>query len=412
VRALLNSHALAALQHREFRLLWYGTIFTSMATWMDSIARGWLMYDLTHSAFQLGLVRGVQAVPTLLLSPVAGSVADLYSRRSQILIAQTLNGLLYAWMAVMIFTGAIEPWQVYATSVGLASVQTFQQPARVAMVSDTVPPAQLSNGLALNAVVFNSARSAGPALAGVVIAAYGTAGSYTAQALCYFLATVWTFMLHHDQRLNTVERNGAGHSESFVRTIIDGWQFSWRNFEVRIGMIVVSISMFLLIPFTTLLPVFARDILHAGAKGQGLLLTSMGIGALFSSVVVASAGDRLPRGIVIIGGVAIYGVLVAIFAASTWFPLSMLMMLLIGFCHVTSHALIQIVIQAYSPPEMRGRTMAIFHMTQVILVLGAMCVGALAELIGARWAATAMSLLGTALMIAIYVTIPRARQIR
>jgi len=411
VQALLNSRALAALHHREFRLLWYGTIFTSMATWMDSIARGWLMYDLTHSSFQLGLVRGVQAVPTLLLSPIAGSVADLYSRRTQILISQTLNGLLYAWMAVMIFTGAIEPWQVYVTSVGLASVQTFQQPARVAMVSDTVPPAQLSNGLALNAVVFNSARSAGPALAGVVIAAYGTAGSYSVQGLCYFLATIWTFMLRRDQSV-AAGRDGAGHHESFVQTVIEGWRFSWRNFEVRIGMIVVSISMFLLIPFTTLLPVFARDILHAGAKGQGLLLTSMGIGALFSSVVVASAGDRLPRGIVIIGGVAIYGVLVAIFAASTWFPLSMLMMLLIGFCHVTSHALIQIVIQAYSPPEMRGRTMAIFHMTQVILVLGAMFVGALAELFGARWAATSMSLLGTALMVAIYVTIPRARQIR
>jgi MFS family permease len=152
--------AVEALQHREFRLLWYGQVFTSMATWMDSIARGWLIYDLTHSSFQLGLVRGVQAVPTLLLSPIAGSVADLYSRRTQILIAQTLNGLLYAWMALMIFTGAIEPWHVYVTSIGLAGVQTFQQPARVAMVSDTVPPAHLSNGLALNAVVFT--RRAAP----------------------------------------------------------------------------------------------------------------------------------------------------------------------------------------------------------------------------------------------------------
>jgi len=409
-QALSRWRAVEALQHREFRLLWYGQVFTSMATWMDSIARGWLIYDLTHSSFQLGLVRGVQAVPTLLLSPIAGSVADLYSRRTQILIAQTLNGMLYAWMALMIFTSAIEPWHVYVTSIGLASVQTFQQPARVAMVSDTVPPAHLSNGLALNAVVFNSARSAGPALAGVVIAAYGTAGSYSVQALCYFLATIWTFMLQHGQK--SAGRHSAGPHESFVQTIVEGWQFSWRAFEVRVGMIVVSVSMFLLIPFTTLLPVFARDVLQTGARGQGWLLTAMGIGALFSSVVVASAGDRLPRGIVIIGGVALYGILVAIFAASTWFPLSMIMMLLIGFCHVTSHALIQIVIQAYSPAGMRGRTMAIFHMTQVILVLGAMAVGALAEIVGARWAATSMSLLGTALMIAIYVLMPRARQIR
>jgi predicted MFS family arabinose efflux permease len=218
-------------------------------------------------------------------------------------------------------------------------------------------------------------------------------------------------MLQHGP-ITAAGQHSAGPHESFVQTIVAGWQFSWRNFEVRVGMIVVSVSMFLLIPFTTLLPVFARDVLHAGAGGQGWLLTAMGIGALFSSVVVASAGDRLPRGIVIIGGVALYGILVAIFAASTWFPLSMIMMLLIGFCHVTSHALIQIVIQAYSPAEMRGRTMAIFHMTQVILVLGAMAVGALAEIVGARWAATSMSLLGTALMIAIYVSMPRARQIQ
>ena len=380
-----------------------------MATWMDSIARGWLMYELTHSSFQLGLVRGVQAVPTLLLSPIAGSVADLYSRKNQIIVSQTANGLLYTWMAVMIFTGAIEPWHVYLTSLGLAAVQTFQQPARVAMVSDTVPQANLSNALALNAVVFNSARSAGPALAGLFIALYGTGGSYSMQGLFYFMATIWTCMLRN---VPIQQSAPAGHAESFFRTIMEGWRFSWRTYEVRVSLLVVSIAMFLLIPFTTLLPVFARDILKAGAKGQGFLLTCMGIGALFSSVVVAQAGDRMPRGIVIIGGVGIYGVLVALFAGSTWFPLSMLLMLVIGFCHVTSHALIQIVIQAYSPAEMRGRTMAIFHMTQVILVIGAMFIGAVAEWIGARWALTSVSLTGTLLMIAIYFFMPRARQIR
>jgi MFS family permease len=409
VQALLNSPALAAFQHREFRLLWYGQVFTSMATWMDSIARGWLMYDLTHSSFQLGLVRGVQAVPTLLLSPIAGSVADLYSRKNQIVISQTANGLLYTWMAAMIFTGAIEPWHVYVTSLGLAAVQTFQQPARVAMVSDTVPQANLSNALALNAVVFNSARSAGPALAGLFIAMYGTGGSYSMQGLFYFMATIWTCMLRNVPIQQPA--HGASHAESFGRTIIEGWKFSWRTYEVRISLLVVSLAMFLLIPFTTLLPVYARDILNAGAKGQGLLLTCMGIGALFSSVVVAAAGDRLPRGIVIIGGVGIYGLLVTLFAASTWFPLSMFLMLMIGFCHVTSHALIQIVIQAYSPAEMRGRTMAIFHMTQVILVIGAMFIGALAEWIGARWALTGVSLIATLLMLAIYLFMPKARRI-
>jgi MFS family permease len=410
--ALLRLRALEALRYREFRLLWYGQVFSSMATWMDSIARGWLIYELTNSSFQLGLVRGVQAIPTLLLSPIAGSAADLYSRKTQILIAQIVDGLLYAWVAVMIITGDIQPWHVYATSLGLATVQAFQLPARSSMVSDSVPAGYLTNAMGLNAVVFNSARSAGPALAGVLIALYGTAGSYLVQALFYLLATVWTIMLRPEQRASTMEKGRSGHGESFAQNILEGWKFSWRNYEVRVGLLVVSFAMFLLIPFTTLLPVFARDILQVGARGQGVLLTCMGVGALFSSVQVAFLGDRMPRGLVMIGGVALYGVLLVIFSVSSSFLLSMALMFMIGLCHVTSHALIQIVIQSYSPSEFRGRTMSIFHMTQVILVIGAMFIGALASLVGARWATISMSVVGTLAMIAIYALMPRARGIQ
>lgn len=412
LQALLRLRALEALSHREFRLLWYGQVFTSMATWMDSIARGWLIYELTNSSFQLGLVRGVQAIPMLLLSPIAGSAADLYSRKTQILIAQIVDGLLYAWVAVMIIAGNIEPWHVYVTSVGLATVQSFQQPSRASMVSDAVPRECLTNAFGLNAVVFNMARSAGPALAGLLIAGFGTGGSYSVQAVFYLLATIWTIMLRPERRSSTAPDGRAHGGESFGQNIIEGWKFSWRSDEVRISLLVLSIAMLLLIPFTTLLPVFARDILQVGAKGQGLLLTSMGIGALFSSVLVAFFGDRMSRGIVMIGGVALYGILVVIFSTSSWFSLSIVLMFLIGLCHVTSHALIQTVIQSYSPPEFRGRTMAIFHMTQVILVIGAMLIGALASLVGARGAAASMSLTGTILMAVISIVMPRACKIR
>ncbi|HEY7713346.1 MAG TPA: MFS transporter [Candidatus Binatia bacterium] len=408
----MRLRALEALGYREFRLLWYGQVFTSMATWMDSIARGWLIYELTNSSFQLGLVRGVQAIPTLLLSPVAGSAADLYSRKTQILIAQIVDGLLYAWVAMMIIAGDIQPWHVYATSLGLATVQAFQLPSRASMIADAVPSGALTNAMGLNAVVFNSARSAGPALAGVLIALYGTAGSYSVQALFYLLATIWTVMLRPAPRAPLVAANHLPHRESFGRTILEGWKFSWRNFEVRVSLLVVSLAMFLLIPFTTLLPVFARDILKVGARGQGVLLTCMGVGALFSSIFVAFVGDRLPRGVFMIGGVALYGALLVVFSASSSFALSMALMFMIGLCHVTSHALIQIIIQSYSPPAFRGRTMAIFHMTQVILVVGAMSIGSLAAVVGARWATTSMSVVGTAAMVAIYALMPRARRIQ
>lgn len=383
-----------------------------MATWMDSVARGWLIYELTNSSFQLGLVRGVQALPILLLSPIAGSTADLYSRKMQVMIAQVVDGLLYAAVAILILTGEIQAWHVYATSIGLATVQTFQQPSRASMISDAVPPGSLTNAIGLNAIVFNVARTAGPALAGVLIAVFGTAGSYTVQAIFYLLATVWTVKLRAENRFSPSIAGHSGKGESFGESVIAGWKFSWRNQEVRAGLLVVTFASLLLIPFSTLLPVFARDILAVGAQGQGLLLTSMGVGALLSSVLVASLGDRMPRGLVMIGGVGIYGILVVIFSASSSFVLSMFVMTLIGLCHVTSHALVQTVIQAYSPPEFRGRTMAIFHMSQVILVMGAMLIGALSTLVGAQWAATSMSVLGTLAMLTIYVLMPRAREIR
>jgi MFS family permease len=409
---MLRLRALESLRYREFRLIWYGQVFASMATWMDSVARGWLIYELTNSSFQLGLVRGVQALPILLLSPIAGSTADLYSRKMQVMIAQVVDGLLYAAVAILILTGEIQAWHVYATSIGLATVQTFQQPSRASMISDAVPPGSLTNAIGLNAIVFNVARTAGPALAGVLIAVFGTAGSYTVQAIFYLLATVWTVKLRAENRFSPSIAGHSGKGESFGESVIAGWKFSWRNQEVRAGLLVVTFASLLLIPFSTLLPVFARDILAVGAQGQGLLLTSMGVGALLSSVLVASLGDRMPRGLVMIGGVGIYGILVVIFSASSSFVLSMFVMTLIGLCHVTSHALVQTVIQAYSPPEFRGRTMAIFHMSQVILVMGAMLIGALSTLVGAQWAATSMSVLGTLAMLAIYVLMPRTREIR
>ncbi len=410
--ALLHLRAFEALRHHEYRLLWYGQIFASMGTWMDQVTRGWLIYELTNSAVQLGLVRGIQAIPFLLLSPVAGSTADRYSRKTQVVVAQVMNGLLYAVTALLIFTGQIQPWHVYATAFAMAVVQVFQQPARAAMISDAVPPGNLTNAIGLNAMVFNVARSTGPALAGLLIATVGTGGSYTVQAVFFFLATVWTAQLRSAQRFAAGSRGPSAHGTSFGQSIIDGWKFTWRNDTVRTGLLIVMFASLFIVPFTTLLPVFARDILGVGATGQGLLLTAMGVGALCGSVLIASLGDQLPRGMLMLGGVTLYGVIVVAFSASHRFGLSMVLMGFAGLCHVQSQALVQIVIQAHSPSEFRGRTMAIFHLSQVVLTVGSMLVGALTLLVGAQRAVALMGAVGALTMIAIYIALPRARLIR
>ena len=401
-----------ALRHPQYRLLWISHVFSAMGTWMDQVSRGWLIYELTNSSFQLGLVRGVQALPILLLSPIAGSTADRYSRKSQVMVALVVDAFFYGLLALLIFTGSVQPWHVYASAICMASVWTFQQPSRAAMVSDSVPPESLTNAVGLNAMMFNVARITGPALAGLIIAGWSSGGAYAVQALFYILAAIWNVKLR-DDRFGLSSSHGHGdHDEGFIQSIVEGWKFSWQNVEVRTGLLVVIWASLFIIPFNTLLPVFARDVLGVGAKGQGLLLTSMGAGALASSVLIAALGDRMPRGIVMIGGVGVYGLLVAVFAMSTWFSLSMVLMAVMGLCHVASHALVQTVIQAYSPREFRGRTMALFHQTHVILMAGGLIIGALASAIGAPWAAALMSIAGTLSMLGLYLFSPQARQIR
>ena len=409
VNALLQLRAIETLRHRQFRLLWFGHSFTSMAFWMDQVARGWLIYELTDSALQLGLVRGVQAIPTLLLSPVAGTAADRYSRKLQILVAQGIDGLMFVALALLIFTGEIQPWHVYATAFGMAIVQPFQQPARAAMIADVVPSSHLTNAIGLNSIIFNVARSTGPALAGVLIATFGTGGAYATQAVFYALATIWTVRL---RPVESSSRGHSGHGVSFGQSIIEGWKFSWKNETVRTALLVVMFASLFIAPFVTLLPIFARDILGVGATGQGLLLTAMGVGALVTAVIIAFFGDRMPRGIYMLGGVALFGLSVVAFAASPWFQLSMALMVIVGFANVCSHALVQTVIQTYSPSEFRGRAIAVFHMSNVVMTLGSMLIGALATLWGAQWAMAWMGAAGALAMLALHLMLPQARHIK
>ena len=405
---LLRLRAFEALRHRSFRLLSLGQVFANLGIWMDEVTRGWLIYELTGSVLQLGLVRGVQAIPMLILAPIAGGAADRYSRRTLLVIAQCANSVVYATTALLVVTRLIEPWHLYATAVLVGAAQVFQQPARAAMTSDIVPIELLTNAIGLNSIIFNGSRSIGPALAGAMIVLWGTAGAFSVQSLFLILAALCTARIP----LAALIARHARRRESFARSIVEGWKFSWRSEPVRAGLLCTMLASFLIAPFTTLLPVFARDLLNVGATGQGLLLTGMGIGALVSAGVIAGAGHRLPRGLLMLVATMGYGIAIILFAASPWFALSFAMMALAGLCHVNSNALVQTVIQSHSPPELRGRTMALFNMNQILITLGAAVLGALAGVLGPRWAMAAMGAAGFAAMVAMYFGMPRARRIR
>jgi MFS family permease len=206
---------------------------------MDQVARGWLLYELTNSPVQLGLVQGVQAIPILVLSPVAGSLADRYPRKQQVVVAQVLVGFMYVVLALLILTGRIRPWHVDATAFVRAIVQTFHQPARAAMVADAVPPHHLTNAIGLNSLGYNVARSTGPALAGILIATHGTASCYAVQVGFYLLAVVWTLWLHPAPCAATSGR--AVLEASLGQSIVEAWTCSWRHEAVRTGLLITKV---------------------------------------------------------------------------------------------------------------------------------------------------------------------------
>jgi MFS family permease len=403
---------LETLQFREFRLLWMGQLGVSMGTWMDQVTRGWLMYDLTGSPLQLGLVSAIRFLPMLLLSPLAGTAADRYGRKTQLVANGLGTGALNFLLGVLVLTGQIRPWHLYVTAVLVAVLHVFQQPARQAMAPEAVDRQHLTNAIGLNSMAFNSSRTIGPALAGGLVAVFGAGGCYLVQGVIYVLSSIWTLQLRLPNKPPMSAAARGGPSLSFLDSILEGWRYVWRTPIIRSAVAVSYLTALMGLPFATLLPVFARDVLQVGAQGQGILLTASGVGALTSAFVLASIGDRLPKGLLIFGGFLVYGLGLVVFSQSHWFVLSLVVMVIIGLCAVTSGALVQTVVQAHSPPELRGRILGVYLQSQVMITIGGLMAGSGASLWGAQTTVELMGAAMVAVAIAVFFAMPMLRTVR
>jgi MFS family permease len=410
--SLIHIPALGALQFREFRLLWMSQLTTAIGQWMDQVARGWLLYDLTGSPLQLGLVGMIRIFPLLLLSPIAGTLADRYGRKTQLIIAQVVNVIANVILGLLILHDGVEPWHVYATGLVSSTVSVFQQPARQAMVPESVDQSHLTNAIGLNSIAFNVSRMLGPAAAGIIIAMVGPGGSYLTQAVIYLLSTVWTMQLRLPNRAPTSAAVRAREGSSFATSTMLGWRYVIGHQTIRTGLIVSVVISFFGFSVNSLLPVFAKDVLAAGPTGQGALLAAMGIGAVLSAFFVATAGDDLPKGMLMVGGVTLYGLSVMGFAASHWLGLSMGLMVIVGVCNVMSNTLIQTVLQAISAPEMRGRVMGVYQQHQVLIAIGGLAAGALATVWGAQMTVGAFGAACALGALLVWVLVPHVRTIR
>ena len=380
-----------------------------MGQWMDQVSRGWLMYQLTGSALELGMVTAARGLPLLVFGIIAGAVADRSGRKLQLIVAQLTNAAVNLALATLVLTHHVQPWHVYATALLAGTVQAFQQPARQTLVSDIVGNKHLLNALALNSAALNGARAIGPAIGGILIAAVGVDGSYYAQAALYLMATVWTFQMAVPGRS---PESAEARREPFVTSVKNGLVYVGRNRTIRTLLIIALGPMFLTMPYTSMMPIFALDVLHGGARLQGLLLTCVGIGALAGALYVASVVRRSGYTWVVVAGAIAFSAGVLGFSLSRWVPISVPLLLATGVFSVTYQTQDQTLAQILAPRHLRGRVMSIYLLNRGLVPMGSLLAGVLASLMGAPDALVLMSAAGMVLVAAVSLLTPGFLRVR
>jgi MFS family permease len=409
VKGFTVGYTFASLRLRNYRLLWLAQLGTSMGQWMDQMTRGWLMYQITGSALQLGLATALRGLPLLFFGILAGAVADRSNRKSQLIMAQVINAFLNVILATLVLLHRVQPWHVYVTGFLAGTVQAFQQPARQTLISDIVGARHLMNALALNAMALNVARALGPAAAGLLIAFIGAHGSYYTQAAMFVLATLWTMQMAMPERS---PESAAVRREPFMRSIVAGLAFVVQDRDIRTLMILAHGPLTLGMPYMSLMPIFAKDVLHGGAQLQGFLLTTIGIGSVLGSLAVASMQRRYSYGYSVVIGALAFGVTLFGFASAHDILLSALCAFGVGVCVVAYQTQNQTLLQLLAPREMRGRVMSIFLLNRGLVPLGTFIGGVLAEHLGGPLALQIMSLAVLGVVVLVSLLTPRFLKLR
>ena len=348
--------SLRALRHRNFRLFWIGYMISLVGTWMQTVARGWLVLELTHSPFWLGMVAFANAAPVLFLSLWAGELADRVSKRTLVIWTQSLSMLAAFVLAALTLTGTIEVWHLMVISVFMGFLFAFDAPARQAFTVELVGKDDLMNAVALNSAIFNGARVAGPAIGGVVLAWQGPGLAFFFNGLS-FIAVIIGLVRMSIPPFQRVMKS----DKSFTR-IVEGLRYVRHHETISILMILLVTNSVFAFPYATLMPIFADGILHVGQTGYGTLMAVAGVGSLIGalSLTVQSGRGSVNRGrLIAIGSIGL-PIFLGIFALSQQYWLSLAVLVGIGWTMISVNATINTVVQTTVPDHLRGRVSGVF----------------------------------------------------
>ncbi|MFL5571750.1 MAG: MFS transporter [Gemmatimonadaceae bacterium] len=367
--------------HRNFRLFWTGQTVSLIGTWMQQVGQGWLALELTNSAFLVGVVAAAGSFPVLLLSLYGGVIADRRSKLKIVIVCQAL--LLIEAAALWWFTWAGRVnfgWLLAITTVG-GVISAFEIPARQAMTVELVSREDLVDAIALNSGGFNLARIVGPSIAAIVLAKFGLAWCFGINAVSY-LAVLASLAQVRLPRWTPVQ-----HLVSPFEQLKQGFDYIRSSRAVSGLMGVIAIYSIFGFQYLTMMPVVARDVLHTGASGYGLLLTFVGIGALTGALSLAGLGARIRRGRLFNATAYAFAGLTILFSLTRSVHFAAVVLLFLGLTMLINGALANGILQSVVPDELRGRVMATYVFVYVgFTPIGSFIAGAMARAFGVQWA--------------------------
>jgi MFS family permease len=369
----------AALNYSAYRNFWLGMFGAVGGFQVLMFGQFWLIHELTGSPLYLGYVGMANAIPAIILNLIGGVLADRADKKRLIVVTQILSATLVFVLGMLTFLDFVKVWHVMVIAILAGAINAFNQPARQALYPHLIDRESLTSAVALNSAVWTGTRIIAPAIAGILIAVFGTASSF----FFAFLGMIIFALVVHLLRVPVIEDRTTGNP---ARDLLDGLKFIKENsiFFFLIGM--TFFNSFFGMAYVSQMPVFARDILKVGADGQGVLLSVNGIGSLLMTLWVGLKGNFRHRGLVLIGGAIMSGLSVTGFALSSEYVgsyvLAIMFMFLVGVFTSTYMISIMSSLQMMVPDNMRGRIMGFYGITWNIMPLGGMYAGVLAGLIG------------------------------
>jgi len=370
---------LAALRHRDFRLFWSGQLVSLIGTWMQSVGQAWLVLELTGSPFHLGLVTALQFTPILLLSPIGGALSDRFPKRRIILLTQAaMMGQAFV-LAGLVRSGQVRYWHVAALAAIYGLGRAIDIPARQAFITDLVGKPDLPNAVALNSLVFNGARIVGPAVAGLLIARFGVAPAFFLNGwsfvavLAALLATRTPGTPDPAGRLGIREGVGAGLA------------YAARTPPVAFTLSLLVVVSTLVLNFNVLVPLVAKDVLNEGAHGFGLLMSSLGAGAVAAAIALTLLRRGRPPLWSLPASAAVLGAGTAALALVGHFGSTAVLLVLLGGCQILFSTGCNTTLQLGTPDALRGRVMGLYALANAGMTpFGSLLVGTVAEHLGVR----------------------------